>query len=134
MAINDTMLRTPMRDKGKFSSRFSEWVYNSCNHQFFLMDADVIIYKVETKILRYFEYKHENEGLSDGQKTMLPVLKDMIFHAVRGKIVAEGSGVYIIRGSIPFRDGATVENVMTRKSAYMTTEQLKRLVSGETTV
>lgn len=64
-----------------------------------------------TCVLRIIESKHPGEEVRRSQREVLPLLARAIELAVKDGILAAGSGVFILEGTPPYENGATVSRV-----------------------
>lgn len=71
-----------------------------------------IVYARETRTLRILESKACGEEIRRSQREALPLLAAAIRLAVQHNILAEGSGVFIVEGSMPYEEGASVSQVL----------------------
>ena len=115
-------------------SDFNRHIATDLPRDFFYMDIDGTAYKNDTRILRVMESKRENERVTDGQKTQLPLYATMLHLMVQHEFVHEQSGVLLIRNIANVYTEATVTRVLPftgqfvmSKPVYATGELLRSL-------
>jgi hypothetical protein len=97
-----------MRDERQFASWFTRWAYYETSPEKYLADIDACMYRMRDRCLRIFEWKHRFERLSNGQRTMLPLLDQVLSATEKDGLIRSGSGVYVVRGLPPFTNGAEI--------------------------
>jgi len=123
--------RNPMRDPGQFASAFTRWVYYEVPPTMYFGDVDGIAYAKSRRCFRVFEWKYEDASLSPGQRTVLPLLARMIEHEVQCGLFSPDSGVYVLRGTPPFKDGALIDQPWLKRQQHLSREALIRLINGQ---
>jgi len=78
------------------ASRVGQFCHDFLPRTFDCVDVDCVIYKRATGMTRILEEKIPGEKVSAAQVNILPKWAQLIELAVRGKIVPEGSGVFLL--------------------------------------
>lgn len=120
---------TPMRDPSQFASAFTRWVYEEVPVKMYFADVDGLAYAKSHQCMRGFEWKYPDARLSPGQRAILPLLDRMMDSGRLLGWLAPDSGVYVIRGTPPFTDGAWVEQPWVPRRAWVSYDDLLRLLS-----
>jgi len=118
------MLKTPMRDKTKFASAFTKWVYDNCGSKFYFGDVDGIAYKLSNNTARLYEWKYPNAALSSGQKRYYAKMAELIILGIKEGALNPQSGVFVVYGEPPFQYGAKVYSFIDDKTVSFTREEL----------
>ena len=118
------MLKTPMRDRTKFASEFTEWVYDNCGSEFYFGDIDGAAYKRSNNMMRLYEWKHPGAKLSPGQRCYYTKMAESIRLAIEAGVLADGSGVFVVYGTPPFNTGASVYNFMDDRTVEFDRDEL----------
>lgn len=123
----------PFRNYSQFASRFTRWAYFHCSSEMYLSDNDGIFFRKSNRIMRIIEYKHWNERLSPGQRTILTEQQRQIDADIELKILHEESGAFVVRGSVEdqFSDGAIVQQPWKRRQCRIDQPTLVYFLSCE---
>lgn len=106
----DRLVHQTRRGRDEASSAFAQAIHDNLPNDFFLMDADWLVYKKMTRTLRFIEHKYVNQALSPSQDAILPRLAAALGHLRNTKDYAvEESGVYVVWSDPPFTEGLVAE-------------------------
>jgi hypothetical protein len=83
------------------ASRVGQFCHDLLPRTFDCVDIDCVIYKRSTGMTRMLEEKLPGEEVSKAQMHVLPRLAQLIELAVKGKIIPEGSGVFLLWHTSP---------------------------------
>lgn len=118
------------RDNDVSHSEFGQWIHDWMPRDFYSLDIDQLTYKRKTNILRILEEKCPGQNLKKSQKAVFPFLQKAIEILVACKLLAKGSGVFIVWGVPPYKK-VKVRPWGSGRVYRLTCEELKELISGE---
>lgn len=91
---------------------YNNYVATALPLDFYYQDIDGSMFKRDTRILRVIEAKWNREAVTNGQKTQLPIYAAMVEWAVERQMLAQTSGVFIVRAIDDSWDRVTVTRVL----------------------
>lgn len=133
---DDSLVHLVNRGAHESSSPLGQYVHDKLPNQFYWMDADGVIYKKATRIMRIIEHKFTGQSVSASQLEILPKLATMIRSAAAFERVNEHSGCYIVWTNYEFTE-AIVERlkpklqIETYPAFLIVGDNLKRFMSGD---
>ena len=120
---NATALKTEIRNRDALRE-FNLWIHDYCSHQMYAGDLDAWVLRMSKRVLRFFESKHWNEALSSGQDRFLPALSGLVALGIRAGLLGPGSGVFVVRGTAPFAEGAEIQDFTSNEKRYVSQADL----------
>lgn len=98
----DRLIHQSRRGSHESSSALGDFVHNNLQLTMYVLDVDMVVYKVGTKILRVVEHKFEGQGLKPSQLSVLRLLAQAVESLIADGAVDAQSGVFAVWADPPF--------------------------------